>query len=343
MAIVYNLLLIGDWLLANDQFRLAVLLHIFAVTPCMILASMAIKASRTRLARETAAATLPISIVLQVLLIFYCSQYPYSGHYIYLILPPLLYASTIQRLLFPYAVAVTAVSLVLLILVIAASSHIPWPVGVMATVTLSACSYSALSSNYYLEREYRKTYLQRLRDRLKLVRADAESRKDALTGLANRHVLQHRIAQIWRDADAANFPLAVALLDIDHFKAYNDRYGHPAGDVCLKRVAACLSAELRSAEDLAVRYGGEEFLLLFPRTALIDADSVARRIRSSIEALGIPHEGAPGLGKLTVSLGIAGAPSPSLSAEELVSAADAALYEAKRLGRNHVRAAIAAV
>jgi predicted signal transduction protein with EAL and GGDEF domain len=105
---------------------------------------------------------------------------------------------------------------------------------------------------------------------------------------------------------------------------------------CLKRVAACVRAELRNDGDLGVRYGGEEFLLLLPRTEMADAVRVAERIRRATEALGIPHHGAVRHSSVTVSLGVTAAPASTLSAEELISAADTALYAAKRNGRNQV-------
>ena len=143
---------------------------------------------------------------------------------------------------------------------------------------------------------------------------------------------------LWGDAKTSRFPVSLILIDIDHFKSYNDVYGHSAGDTCLKRVAARLIAELRGAEDLAVRYGGEEFLLLLPRTPIETALVIAERIRASVEALAIPHTGTASVGFVTVSVGVAAADA-SISIENLINAADSALYEAKRQGRNLVRSA----
>ena len=126
------------------------------------------------------------------------------------------------------------------------------------------------------------------------------------------------------------------MLDIDHFKAFNDRYGHPAGDACLKRVTSCALAELRGAQDLAARYGGEELLLVLPGATTATAVAVAERIRRGIEALGIPHELAGANRIVTASFGVAAAPTAAVSADELVVAADTALYAAKTSGRNRV-------
>ena len=335
MTVVYNLFLFGDWLLVPDRMSLALALHFFVVTPWMLSVAWSMTRMPSKAIREGAAATLPVVIVLQIMCVFYFSNSPYVNHYQYFVLLPVLFTNTIQRLPFQYAVGVSTCIVLCQCAAIVASGHMPGPVGVMASVVLAACAYTTLFSNFYLERDFRRSYLHSLRDRLRLAEADAESKRDALTDLANRHSLNARIAELWQ-SDDTNSPVAVVMLDIDYFKAFNDRYGHPAGDACLKRVAACVTAELRNGDDLAVRYGGEEFLLLLPRTEMVDAVRVAERIRRAIEALGIPHDGAVGRRSVTVSLGVTAAPISTLSEEELVSAADTALYGAKRNGRNQV-------
>ncbi len=336
MMVVYNLFLFGDWLLVPDEVPLAFALHFLVVTPWMLFVAWLMRTTPGKAVREGTAATLPIVIVLQIMCVFCFSRSPYVNHYQYFVLLPVLFTNTIQRLPFQYATVVSCCIVACQGAAIIASGHMPGPVGVMASVTLAACAYTTLFSNFYLERDFRRSYLHALRDRLRLAEADAESRRDALTDLGNRHSLNARIARLWQRGDNSKFPIAAILLDIDYFKAFNDRYGHPAGDACLKRVAVCVKAELRNDDDLAVRYGGEEFLLLLSRTEVFDAVRVAERIRRAIEALGIPHHGAVGRRCVTVSLGVTAAPASTLSAEELISAADTALYAAKRNGRNQV-------
>ena len=160
---------------------------------------------------------------------------------------------------------------------------------------------------------------------------------DALTGLANRRRFDRVLAQEWRRAQRERQPLALVMVDVDHFKRFNDRYGHPAGDVCLRRVAALLGAAARRPADLAARLGGEEFALLLPGTGLAGAAYLARDLRAAVMALGIPHEdGAEGV--VTISAGVA-ARRPVASdfdTAALVQAADRALYRAKARGRNGV-------
>jgi diguanylate cyclase (GGDEF)-like protein len=202
-------------------------------------------------------------------------------------------------------------------------------------VTLSVAAYLTLISNYYLERDARRAYLHALRDRLRHAETDVAAKQDALTELGNRHLLATRTEELWaRSGDAQS--AAVIMLDIDHFKLFNDRYGHVAGDLTLKRVAACVRAELRHGDDTAIRYGGEELLVLLPNADLSDAVRVAERIRRSVEALAIPHEGLSVRRIVTASLGAAAARRSSVAPPELIAAADSALYAAKRNGRNQV-------
>ncbi|MFM7066250.1 MAG: diguanylate cyclase [Gammaproteobacteria bacterium] len=162
--------------------------------------------------------------------------------------------------------------------------------------------------------------------------------EDALTGLPNRRAFDDALATAWSSCARARQPLSIALLDIDHFKAYNDHFGHPQGDSCLREVARVLQRVVRRRTDLVARYGGEEFLLLMPQTDAEGALLFAERVREAIEARGLAH--APGLPRpvVTVSIGVVTtAPDPVSMPEALFFAADAALYEAKAEGRNCVR------
>ena len=160
---------------------------------------------------------------------------------------------------------------------------------------------------------------------------------DALTGLANRRRFDRVLAQEWRRAQRERQPLAIVMIDVDHFKRFNDRYGHPEGDMCLRRVAALLGSVARRPADLAARLGGEEFALLLPGTGLAGAAYLARDVRAGVAALGIPHEDGT-IGVVTVSAGVA-ARRPAVSdfdVSTLIQAADRALYRAKKRGRNGV-------
>ena len=161
---------------------------------------------------------------------------------------------------------------------------------------------------------------------------------DALTSLANRRSFETRADHEWARTRRSGMPLSLALFDVDRFKLYNDRYGHLAGDDALAAVAHALGAHARRAADCAARYGGEEFVLLLPETGEAQALALAEKVRAAIEALALPHAESPN-GVLTVSVGVA-CTTQSVFADwrALTDAADAALYTAKRAGRNRVAA-----
>ncbi len=160
--------------------------------------------------------------------------------------------------------------------------------------------------------------------------------RDGLTGLYNRKHMMETLHQETARSLRYNHPYSVLMLDIDHFKDYNDNYGHLAGDAVLKEVAATLMSSLR-AGDYAARYGGEEFLLLLQETTLEDALESAERIRGLVE--GRKAGGALTAPGITVSIGVASFPESGSDPEEIINKADAALYEAKRAGRNRVASA----
>jgi two-component system chemotaxis family response regulator WspR len=162
---------------------------------------------------------------------------------------------------------------------------------------------------------------------------------DGLTGIANRRRFDEVMRQEWQRGQREKTPLSLLLCDIDCFKLYNDSFGHPAGDLCLKKAAAVLTEHLKRPADLAARYGGEEFVIVLPDTPLEGALLVAQACRAHIEQLAIAHDQAPG-GKVTMSIGVACmVPAPGSSPEHLIDHADKALYAAKTSGRNRVVAA----
>jgi diguanylate cyclase (GGDEF)-like protein len=156
---------------------------------------------------------------------------------------------------------------------------------------------------------------------------------DGLTGIANRRCFDQTLHKELEHARRDRYPLALLLIDIDLFKRYNDTYGHPAGDECLKRVAGVLSSEVR-AYDLAARYGGEEFAVILPNQTLQGAANVAERIRAAVEQSAVSGSTLPGAA-ISVSIGVTvGCSNDPISPEQLLSQADAALYLAKERGRN---------
>jgi len=175
-------------------------------------------------------------------------------------------------------------------------------------------------------------------DILKSERDDLEAvaLRDALTGVWNRRAFETRLADEWQRSVRSEVNLALVLFDVDHFKAYNDAYGHQQGDTTLAAVARCLGLAIRRPYDLLARYGGEEFVLLLPGCGLEDAKRIAESARAAVHAAEIPHPTAES-GVVTVSVGVGGRiPGKVDDPAKLVAVADRALYAAKRLGRDRV-------
>jgi diguanylate cyclase (GGDEF)-like protein len=180
----------------------------------------------------------------------------------------------------------------------------------------------------------------RVRSQLTIKRqADAMrelSMTDGLTAVANRRCFNDTIDAEWRRCARGNLPLSIIMIDIDHFKLYNDRYGHQAGDLCLQQISAAMKRCATRPQDMLARYGGEEFILLLPQENLDGAVVVAKRILEEVRKIGIPHAASTTAPHVSVSMGLASVMPPPGSSDPsgLIRTADANLYHAKHSGRN---------
>lgn len=164
--------------------------------------------------------------------------------------------------------------------------------------------------------------------------------QDALTGIANRRAFDEKLAYEWKLGRREQVPLAVVLCDVDHFKAYNDIYGHILGDQCLKAIAGVLDTTIRRPADMVARYGGEEFALILPHTDLEGALHILTRIQQTLQARALPHKQSPTSSYVSLSLGLAiRVPQQDTGPEALLQLADDALYWAKAEGRNCIKVA----
>ncbi|MGH8492952.1 MAG: GGDEF domain-containing protein [Moraxellaceae bacterium] len=195
-----------------------------------------------------------------------------------------------------------------------------------------------------LERQERISFLQGLlleheaqeRARLNQV-LEQMAHQDALSGLANRRYFDVLLEREWERLRREQRPMAVLFIDVDHFKSFNDTYGHSAGDVCLAAVGRTLAEAAWRPGDVAARYGGEEFVVVLPDTDMDGAAEVGERILSGVDLLAIPHASSPVSGHVTVSIGLAVlTPGGQGSAHALLDMADQALYAAKHAGRHRI-------
>lgn len=207
-------------------------------------------------------------------------------------------------------------------------------------IELLARLRSALALKHELDqRQARQLELLEMTRRLQEMNEELErlSTEDPLTGVANRRVFDQVLGREWARALRDRTPISAVMLDIDHFKDYNDHYGHPRGDECLQRVAEALRGQIRRPADTLARYGGEEFVALLPRTDRSGAEAVAEAFHAAVDALHLEHQTSPVQDHVTVSVGVATmVPERHTNPEDLIRAADEALYEAKRQGRNRV-------
>lgn len=176
---------------------------------------------------------------------------------------------------------------------------------------------------------------QQIARRAEIQRLEALSVTDGLTGLSNRRYFDDFLLAEWRRAVREKSALGLIMIDIDHFKAYNDHYGHLAGDRCLQEVARVLKAQAQRPRDLVARYGGEEFAVVLPSVHFEGMKVVAERIRSAVKGLAIEHEDSDTAPVVTVSLGLSWAePGAEDPVSMLIEAADEGLYSAKGAGRD---------
>ncbi len=349
--IIYNGFLIVDYLMARDVFELAVQLRLCLFTPV----SLVLLYLGTRIDWPWIRRVPPFAYELIVLgtglaaaaslaLVLSETHSPLAHFYHVGFCVVIMYGNIVQRLRFWYAVALSLAILGIHVMGMLTLAYFPERLITPIVSLVASTSLFSLVANYAMERDERKRYLLTLKERgvvRELTRAherlQALSRIDGLTGLYNRRHFQEYLHQVWERAQYDESHLSILLVDMDHFKKYNDRYGHLAGDECLRQVAQVLQAHLRRPEELVARYGGEEFMAVLPHTDAQYAQGVAERIRHAVEMLSMRHESSSTALVVTVSIGVASCKADVLLKDTaILSAVDNALYQAKREGRNRI-------
>ena len=204
---------------------------------------------------------------------------------------------------------------------------------------IARVKYHSRSYVNMLQRD--EAYRALRRSQQELLRANLELRRlthsDGLTGLSNRRYLDEFLSAEWKRAERERTEVSLLMIDVDYFKPYNDTSGHVAGDNVLRSVATTIRREIRQPRDLVARFGGEEFAVVLPGTGSAGARLLAEKMRRDVAGLALPHVGSAVSEHLTISIGVATlTPAPGLAETALIEEADAALYRAKRDGRNRV-------
>lgn len=351
--LVFNAFLLTDRLMVPDAMDMALRLRLGVFTP-FALGLLFIGAFFKRFMLSMPEHSLEALVVLTSVVaaaclmgILHASSSPMALLYHVGLMPIVVYGNLVQRFKFAWALASSMAigSLMILSLWSLEPGRFPHGVAIAFLMVLLVAMVAAytLFMNFRMELEERKRFVgfdraSFLRSEVERSRADfaAKSRQDALTSLPNRRCFDEVLNQAWASHDEQARTLTLLLLDVDHFKSFNDRYGHPAGDQCLKLVAQALSACVGSEGGTLARWGGEEFVVLLPGVRQAEAERIAHRLCQAVSSLGLRHEASATAGVVTLSIGGAcGVPEVAgVSATDALWLADQALYRAKSEGRN---------
>jgi len=345
VAFVLNLFLLADRAMIPDRFDDALRLRVWVYTPIVLVGMWIMSRLPQLLLRELLAVGASLLAGLLHLGLAVSSESPHALAYTTGLVMIIIYANVFVRTRFWLSVATC---LALLAFYVVAVWWMPSPnLALAVPIGLIHVSASVFTLYYLygLEHDERQNYLLAMRQRLLQKELNAGNRElervsrvDPLTRLANRRYFDTYTEQLWERARRDDAELAILMLDVDCFKRYNDRHGHPAGDACLIAVARALRSSLRRPGDLIARYGGEEFIAVLHRTSPQHAASAAERVREAVEQLALHHGDSHVSDVVTVSVGVATL-KPSdrqASVQHLIALADEALYHAKNRGRNRV-------
>jgi diguanylate cyclase (GGDEF)-like protein len=339
-----NFMLVSDWLMVHDQFDLGLRLRLWAYTPLTLACLISLRYLKPA-QREWAPFYLGLLSAAIMVALCLRSTDPLAPPYLVCLVLVMLVNGGVMRMRFWMSLKVDVLLVAMFAGAVFAMPNPPFEIMVPMALVVTTTSAFTLYSSYALELEERNNWLMlqqehRLLNELSAANTqlDALSRVDGLTGLANRRHFDEYLAKVWQRARHGGHELSVLMMDVDHFKAYNDHYGHIEGDACLQDVAAALKRQLRRPGDMVARFGGEEFIAVLSHASQDDALVVAERVRAGLIELNRPHEASTTAPCVTLSIGVACIrPShPQASLKGLLAAADDALYQAKAAGRNRV-------
>jgi diguanylate cyclase (GGDEF)-like protein len=343
--LIYDLFLITDRMMIADVFGTALIVRMVIFTPIALLIFLAVWRRPSPFLREALETTVTVLASFSVMYLFVISGSANAAYYHPGLALVLMYGNVVVRLRFRFALVASVATIAAYIVTQSVFGTLSLDVGVLYVTYLFATALFTLIANYTIERDQRFEYLVSLRERCRRValtavntRLSELSRRDPLTGIANRRALDDYMERV--PGRPRQDAIAVVMLDIDHFKLFNDRYGHQAGDECLQRVAHAIRDSLHRSGDMVARIGGEEFVVVLPGADVRAAADIADNIRQRVVELGIPHELAPDRKCVTVSAGVAALDLARMAdAKSVLAEADAALYRAKSGGRNRVETA----
>jgi diguanylate cyclase (GGDEF)-like protein len=346
VAVLFNVLLISDQMMTPDVFELALKLRLFMFTPFVILGLFIVTKIPSLQVREWLEVVCGLGVCFMNVYLCVNSREALAAPYLVSLIPIVLFLNSVAQMRFMKAVIMDTGAMLMFVIGAWMKSDVAaMEILIPSGLTLASAIVFSLYGCYTMERDERRNWLMHLREKVLLkdleeanAHLDSVSRSDMLTEVANRRHFDEYLQQVWDRALHDGSEISLIMIDVDHFKAYNDRYGHPQGDACLKDVAATLKRRLRRPGDLIARFGGEEFIAILAGTPLSTAVGAAERVRKGVESLNRLHATSSTHAVVTVSLGVAclRPNAPHATPAQLISAADEALYQAKSRGRNRV-------
>jgi diguanylate cyclase (GGDEF)-like protein len=350
--LVYDLFILSDRMMAPDVFEQALWIRLGLFSPfalALLLFTWLMPGVMRRLPAwvpEFAVALSGVMAAASLCVVLVQTTSPWGTMYRAGLVPILVYGNVVQRFRFRFASVFTLFVLAVYAISVVAVMGRPHPfpaLEVPMALLVTAVGGYTLLINFRLELEERRRFsrterARQLREQLRASQHQLaeQSRQDPLTGLPNRRSFDDTLMGLWSQHRQTGRSLAFALIDVDHFKAYNDRYGHLAGDHCLKLVAQVIRERCTALGGFAARWGGEEFVVIWPDMDVARARRYSEELTAVVRQMGLRHEASLTGDTVTVSVGVALArpAQTGLRVEEVLAAADAALYRAKQGGRN---------
>lgn len=335
VSILFNWMLLSDWMMIPDVFDTALRWRLFIFTPLTLGGLLLLMRTPKPQWREAMIVVAGCSAAFINTWLCLRSEDALAGPYLVSLTVIVVYCNTVARLQFRPALVLDAVVVVIFFFGWWQCANAPITVMAPAALTLISAVVFTLYGAYSQEHDVRENWLRMMRERALQnelrqanARLEAATRSDPLTELASRSHFDAELLRMWEQAKVEGSELSIMVIDIDNFRAYNDRHGHLLGDACLKAVGGILKQRLRRPEDTVARLGGEEFIVAMRNTSLQTAVGAAERVRKGVETLG----------EVTVSVGVScmRPHSPHANMAQLLAAADEALHLSKKRGRNCV-------
>lgn len=344
VSVLFNWLLLSDWMMIPDRFDEALRLRLMWFTPGILVGLVVLTQLKSPALREAGLVLAGMASALVNVHLCVSSTDPMAGPYLISVSVVLVYCNTVVRMRFRHALCLDFVIIALFLYGWWRLPNAPFPIMAPAALTVLSLAVFTLYGAYMQERDVRQNWLLLMREKLlqhELLQANASleeaTRNDQLTELSSRRHFDAQLDDLWQRAGQKGQEVSLILLAVDHFKACQSNHGQMAADECLRSISRILRADFQRPDDLLARFSGEEFAVLMIGTPLQTAVGAAERIRKAVENLRQSH-GPNERDLITASLGVScmRPDSPHASPTQLISVADEALHLARQRGRNRV-------